>query len=57
MSEFLQLRRKLIHNLRGKEMRTLLIVFSLFIVFSTTGCSQGPEYVELNRENIDKLDL
>lgn len=57
MSEFLQLRRKLIHNLRGKEMRTLLIVFSLFIVFSITGCSQGPEYVKLNRENIEKLDL
>jgi len=38
-------------------MRTLLIVFSLFIVFSITGCSQGPGYVELNRENIDKLDL
>ena len=37
-------------------MRTLLIVFSLFIVFSITGCSQEPEYVKLNRENIEKLN-
>jgi len=37
-------------------MRTLLIVFSLFIVFSITGCSFKPKYVELNRENIAKLN-
>ena len=38
-------------------MKILLIPLSLFVVFSITGCSQGPEYVELNRENLQKLDV
>jgi hypothetical protein len=37
-------------------MKTLLIAFSLFVVFSITGCSSEPAYVELNRENIAKLN-
>ena len=37
-------------------MKTLLITLSLFFVFSFTGCSFKPKYVELNRENIAKLN-
>jgi len=37
-------------------MKTLLIPLSLFVVFSITGCSFKPKYVELNRENIAKLN-
>ena len=38
-------------------MKTLLIPLSLFVVFFIIGCSQGPEYVELNRDNLQKLDV
>jgi len=37
-------------------MKTLLTILSLFFVFSITGCSFKPKYVELNRENIAKLN-
>jgi len=38
-------------------MKTLLVTLSLFFVFSFTGCSTDPVYVELNRENLQKLDV
>lgn len=37
-------------------MKNLLILFNLFFVFLITGCSQ-PEYVRLNKENLQKLDI
>jgi hypothetical protein len=38
-------------------MKTLLITLSFFVVLYITGCSSVPDYVELNRKNIEKLDL
>ncbi len=37
-------------------MKTILAIISVFFVFSITGCSSKPEYVELNRENIANLN-